>query len=190
MSNTWVISDTHFGHLGVTKFLNDDGSKLRPWDNIEDMDEHMVKVWNGTVSPTDRVYHLGDVAINRRHLITLSRLNGRLRLIKGNHDIFKLNDYLPYFDDICAYVVKKTPQGGKCILSHIPVHPESLGRFGLNIHGHLHSNKVMDHRFPDKWQKVDPRYVNVSVEQIDYRPILLEDAIARGVPEDITCLKG
>ena len=29
------------------------------------------------------------------------------------------------------------------ILSHIPIHTESLGRFGTNIHGHLHANRVM-----------------------------------------------
>lgn len=175
----WVISDNHFGHVGVTCFLNEDGSKLRPWDNIEEMDEYMVERWNSVVRPSDRVYHLGDVVINRRHLVTLGRLNGRKKLIKGNHDIFRLSDYTPYFDDICAYQVKKTPQGGKCILSHIPVHEESLGRFGLNIHGHLHSNLVKRNGFVDK------RYVNVSVEQINYTPILLEEAMARGVPEDL-----
>ena len=181
MSKTWVVSDTHFGHLGMCRFLNDDGSKLRPWDNTEDMDEVLVNNWNSVVADEDRVYHLGDVVINKKHLHTLYRLKGRKVLVKGNHDIFKLKDYTPHFDDIRAYVVKKTPQGGKCILSHIPVHPESLGRFGLNIHGHLHSNLVRDKR-----GKADTRYVNVSVEQTNYFPILLQDAIARGTPQEIT----
>jgi calcineurin-like phosphoesterase family protein len=186
LTKTWLASDTHFSHVNICKFTNADGSPLRPWDDPDEMDEALVKNWNSVVQPQDRVYHLGDVVINRRALTILSRLNGRLKLVKGNHDIFKLSDYLPYFDDICAYVVKKTPQGGKCILSHIPVHPESLGRFGLNIHGHLHSNIVM-REVRKNWAPVpDLRYVNVSVEQTNYTPILLEDAIARGVPEDIT----
>lgn len=161
---TWVISDTHFGHVGVTKFLCADGvTKVRPWDNIEEMDEALVANWNKVVEPKDRVYHLGDVVINRRHLKTLERLNGRLCLIKGNHDIFKLADYTPYFDDIRAYnVVKHNDM--KVIMSHIPVHPDQLGRFEINIHGHLHQNKIDD-----------KRYINVSVEQIDYTPKLLQD---------------
>lgn len=184
MTKTFVTSDSHFGHIGVTKFLRTDGSKLRPWDDITNMDEALVHNWNAVVAPQDRVYHLGDVVINRRHLATLHRLNGRKVLVKGNHDIFKLSDYTPHFDDIRAYIVKKTPQGGKCILSHIPIHEESLGRFGLNIHGHLHANVVMR---KDRWGKetMDLRYVNVSVEQTNFAPILFEDAIARGVPEDI-----
>jgi len=35
MSNTFIISDTHFGHAGVCRFLCEDGSKLRPWDDPE-----------------------------------------------------------------------------------------------------------------------------------------------------------
>lgn len=180
MSRTWVAADMHWGHQGMCNFLREDGvTKLRPWEYAEEMDEFMVKVWNETVDPRDRVYVLGDVAMAKRQVATMGRCNGRKVLVKGNHDIFDLNTYLPYFDDIRAYVVKKTPQGGKLIMSHIPIHEESIGRFGLNIHGHLHSNIVKDaNGNPDK------RYVCVSMEHIDYKPLSLEDAIARGVPVD------
>lgn len=174
----FVIADTHFGHRGVCEFLRADGTKLRPWDNAADMDDAMIKAWNKIVKPEDRVYVLGDLAINRKAVATIANCYGRKVLVKGNHDIFNLNDYLPYFDDIRAYVVKKTPQGGKLIMSHIPIHEESLGRWGLNIHGHLHSNVVM------RGKKPDPRYVCVSVEQTNFVPILLDEAIARGKPED------
>jgi calcineurin-like phosphoesterase family protein len=177
---SWVVADPHFGHNGVTQFTLDDGcTPLRPWDTPDEMDEELVKRWNDVVGPNDRVNLLGDVVINRRCLVTLGRLNGRKRLVKGNHDIFKLKDYLPYFDDIAAYHVMKTPQGGKLIMSHIPIHPESLGRWGLNIHGHLHANRVMKNGL-----EPDLRYVCVSVEHTNFAPITLEEAISRGVPED------
>lgn len=187
MKKSFVIADPHFGHKGVTQFLREDGTKLRPWDNPEEMDEELVKRWNAVVGVNDRVNLLGDVVINRRCLVTLGRLNGRKRLIKGNHDIFKLADYLPYFDDIAAYHVMKTPQGGKLIMSHIPIHPESLGRWGLNIHGHLHANVVMKDEWPTKGHTIktpDLRYICVSVEHTNFAPITLEEAISRGVPED------
>jgi len=168
MSRTWVISDTHFGHKGVTQFLRKDGSKLRPWDHPDEMDEALVANWNSVVEPRDRVYHLGDVAINRRALPILNRLNGRKVLVKGNHDIFKLSDYVKYFDDIRAYVVGKFGPDKMYVMSHVPVHESQLYRFNINIHGHLHSDTLDD-----------PRYINVSVEQINYTPIELTELCKR-----------
>jgi calcineurin-like phosphoesterase family protein len=182
MPATFLISDTHFGHAGVCRFLRNDGvTKLRPWDDPEEMDEYMVQAWNERVRPKDKVYHLGDVVINRKHLTTLGRLNGDKVLIRGNHDIFKLEDYTPYFRDIRGYHVMSG-----MILSHIPVHEESLGRFGVNVHGHLHANRVMRRaestvEFMERGERswIDPRYHCVCVEQTDFAPILLEDMIKR-----------
>lgn len=174
MPAVFLVSDTHFGHAGVCKFLRDDGTKLRPWDSPEEMDEEMVKRWNETVRPNDKVYHLGDVVINRKALHILGRLNGDKVLIKGNHDIFRLEDYTQYFRDIRAYHVMN-----KYILSHIPVHTDSKGRFAGNIHGHTHSNRVMKMHGEVRTKDVDPWYQCVCVEQTDFRPILFEDVIKR-----------
>ena len=169
MPAVYLVSDTHFGHAGVCRFLRNDGvTKLRPWDNPEDMDEFMIKAWNETVRPNDKVYHLGDVVINRRALATLARLNGDKVLIRGNHDIFRDDEYRKYFRELRAYHVMNG-----MILSHIPIHEESLGRFGTNIHGHLHANRVM------KDGAVDVRYHCVCVEQTDFAPVLFEDVIKR-----------
>jgi calcineurin-like phosphoesterase family protein len=130
---------------------------MRPWDDVNEMDEEMVKRWNEVVKPEDKVYHLGDVVINRKALVLLSRLNGDKVLIRGNHDIFKVKDYLPYFRDVRGYHVLD-----RMIFSHIPIHPESKGKFTANVHGHLHYRKLED-----------PWYQCVCVEHTDYRPIEL-----------------
>ena len=169
MPSVFLTSDTHFGHLGVTKFLRDDGTKLRPWDSVEEMDEALIANWNSVVKPNDKVYHLGDVVINRKALHTLHRLNGEKVLIKGNHDIFKLEDYTPYFKDIRGYHVMNN-----FILSHIPLHPDAKGRFNGNIHGHTHYNNVMIRGFNGKPIEQDPWYTCVCVEQTNYTPILFE----------------
>ena len=168
MPAVFLVSDTHFGHAGVCRFLREDGTKLRPWDSPEEMDEYMVEAWNKKVRPNDKVYHLGDVVINRRALKILALLNGDKVLIRGNHDIFRDTEYRHYFREIRAYHVMNG-----MILSHIPIHSDSLGRFGTNIHGHLHSNRVM------KDGIVDTRYHCVCVEQTDFAPILFEDVIKR-----------
>jgi len=176
MPAVFLVSDTHFGHAGVCRFVRNDGvTKLRPWDDPAEMDEFMVKAWNERVRPNDKVYHLGDVVINRKALGIMRRLNGDKVLIRGNHDIFKDEDYREHFRELRAYHVMNG-----MILSHIPIHSESLGRFGVNIHGHLHANRVMLPGFNGKITDiVDTRYHCVCVEQTDFAPILFEDVIKR-----------
>jgi calcineurin-like phosphoesterase family protein len=183
MQATFLVSDTHFGHAGVCRFTHPDDPevKLRPWSDPDEMDEEMVRRWNERVRPTDKVYHLGDVVINRRALRTLHRLNGDKVLIRGNHDIFRDEEYRIYFRELRAYHVLNG-----MILSHIPVHEASLGRFGVNIHGHLHASRVKRARGVDaKTGAVlygtdnDLRYHCVCVEQTDFAPILLDDVYKR-----------
>ena len=176
MPSVFLVSDTHFGHTGVCRFVRNDGvTKLRPWDTAEEMDEFMVKAWNERVRPTDKVYHLGDVVINRKALGIMRRLNGDKVLIRGNHDIFRDTDYREHFRELRAYHVMNG-----MILSHIPIHTESLGRFGVNIHGHTHANRVMMPGFNGKITNiVDVRYHCVCVEHTDFAPILFEDVIQR-----------
>lgn len=182
MPAVFLTSDTHFGHAGVCRFTRDDGvTKLRPWDDPQEMDEELVRRWNERVGKNDKVYHLGDVVINRKSLGIMRRLNGDKVLIRGNHDIFRDDEYRKYFRELRAYHVMNG-----MILSHIPVHPDSLGRFGVNIHGHLHAHRVMrtgttipfgDGTFTPT--EIDVRYHCVCVEQTDFAPILFEDAIKR-----------
>jgi calcineurin-like phosphoesterase family protein len=182
MPATFLVSDTHFGHAGVCKFTEADGvTKVRPWTDPDEMDEEMIRRWNDAVRPNDKVYHLGDVVINRKSLKTMTRLNGDKVLIRGNHDIFRDDEYREYFRELRAYHVLNG-----MILSHIPLHEASLGRFGVNIHGHLHSNKVKKARGVDARtgailysDENDVRYHCVCVEQTDFTPILLEDVCKR-----------
>jgi len=176
MPAVFLVSDTHFGHAGVCRFTRTDGvTKLRPWTDPDEMDEFMVAAWNERVRPNDKVYHLGDVVINRKALGIMRRLNGDKVLIRGNHDIFRDVEYREHFRELRAYHVMNG-----MILSHIPIHSESLGRFGVNIHGHLHANRVMLPGFNGKITDiVDTRYHCVCVEQTDFAPILFEDVIRR-----------
>jgi peptidoglycan hydrolase-like protein with peptidoglycan-binding domain len=50
------------------------------------MDEYMVKVWNETVKPTDKVYHLGDVVINRKALKILGQPAPKVTIAEENND--------------------------------------------------------------------------------------------------------
>ena len=158
--NIWFCSDHHFGHRNILTFTDDENELIRPFSSIQEHDETIIHVHNSLVKQNDRVYFLGDVAIPRSGLKCVDKMNGRKVLIKGNHDIYKLKEYVDIFQDIRAY--KVMPKEG-LIASHIPLHPDSLSRFKVNVHGHTHINNL-----PDK------RYINVCMEVCNYRPINLD----------------
>lgn len=161
MPNIFFISDTHFSHSNICKFINYDGSKVRPWDDVQEMDEMLIKNWNNIIRPDDKIYHLGDVCMTKKALDSvMPRLMGKKRLIRGNHDLCSTKDYLKYFDEI--YGVRVLDD---LVLSHIPLNTECITqRYGVNVHGHLHNNVIKN-----------GLYFNVSVERINYIPIAYED---------------
>lgn len=183
MPTAFLYSDPHFSHAGICQFFRADGvTKLRPFENATEMDEHLIERFNATVSSRDKVYFLGDIVINKKALdAVMPRLNGDKVLIRGNHDIYKLKDYSKYFRDVRGCHILDG-----MILSHIPIHPDSLGRFGTNIHGHLHEKRVRKARGVDARTgeilystEIDTRYHCVCVEQTEYAPISFDDVIKR-----------
>lgn len=166
MSKTWFCSDHHLGHANIIKFLNKDGQRIRPFDSVQEHDETIIERHNSLVRPEDRVYFMGDVSMKRKDIELVRRMNGRKKLIKGNHDIFKLKDYVPYFEDILSYRVY--PEHG-IIFSHIPVHKQQLlHRFKFNGHGHLHQNLIED-----------DQYINLCLEHTNFYPVDMEEILER-----------
>jgi len=77
---TWFTSDTHFMHRNVLNYCK------RPFKDVYEMNEAMIKMWNKTVKPFDTVYHIGDFSMgNKAHKEVVHKLNGRKILISGNH---------------------------------------------------------------------------------------------------------
>lgn len=152
MSNVFFVSDTHFGHENIIKYCN------RPYANAEEMTKDLIARWNATITKRDTVYHLGDVCFKSEHLPIMDELNGAKKiLILGNHDQLPISDYASYFDEIYGMTQYKG-----FWLSHCPMHPDEL-RNKKNIHGHTHTNNMTG--------STKGMYKNVSVENIDYKPI-------------------
>jgi len=82
----YFISDLHFDHKNILKYNAEFRSQ---WNTIEEMNEGLIKLWNETVSPQDEVYFLGDLTFKMKaqnYINILSRLNGKVHWIFGNHD--------------------------------------------------------------------------------------------------------
>jgi calcineurin-like phosphoesterase family protein len=98
--NIFVTSDTHFAHYNIIKYCN------RPFSDLIEMHECLIKNWNDIVSPDDLVFHLGDFQMPSDFYILnkiVTRLNGDKILIKGNHDYLDDSAYLNAgFLDVCT----------------------------------------------------------------------------------------
>ena len=164
--NTFVISDTHFGHQGIIEFENVYRGHFK---NAEEMDECMVERWNAVVKPNDLVYHLGDVAFKNQYDI-VKRLNGTKALIFGNHDNGVTIQRFMEIGFTQFFGMKRI--GREYFFTHCPMHRFELNMYPdmKNVHGHIHSRLVLD-----KTLKPDSDYINVGVELTDFKPIALEE---------------
>ncbi len=140
---TWVTSDLHFGHKNIMKFCPQ--SRARYKDDVDFMNEEMIREWNATVAVDDLIYILGDVAFLPADKATkiMQRLNGRKILVEGNHDRKLLND--PAFRGCFAEVHKYLDinyDGTKVVMFHYPIAEwDQMHRGAVHLHGHLHGGE-------------------------------------------------
>ena len=171
MSELYFISDTHLGHRKLVD------EKYRPFSSVEEMNEIIINNINRIVSPNDTLYILGDVVFQKassEHL--LARINGKKRLILGNHDeITPKSYYSQYFSKILLW---QRFEQFDFVATHIPMHPLNFRGMALNLHGHMHRDTIPD-----------IRYMNVSAERINYETIHVDvikqfAKLARAMGED------
>lgn len=165
--NYFVISDTHWQHENILKFTKEDGTLVRPeFFSVQEMDEIMIENWNKEVkNQDDIVYHLGDVTFGSYEKFCNSiapRLNGRKRLIIGNHDRLKGTRLMDFFEKVDLW---KPLEAFSIVLTHFPIE-EKLFRHGCthNVHGHLHEKSLKS-----------PIHANICVEKTGYKPVNFEE---------------
>ncbi len=152
----YFTSDLHFDHHNLVDFRKDVHNIHLP--NTKAMNEWIVQNHNEMVrKKNDIVWILGDVSWSLHGLEYLKLMNGRKRLILGNHDTegrgLSIDAFLPYFESIHG-VHKKYG----FVMSHCPIHPceiQEKYRWSHNVHGHIHH--------PDRVIK-DPKYTNVNID--------------------------
>lgn len=135
----YFISDLHFGHKNCLAFDN------RPFNTVEEHDEYIIKSWNDTVDIDDDVYILGDISwYNSTKTIEIFRkLNGRLHLIKGNHDtaVLKNPELRSLFVEITDYKELYLDKNTSIILCHYPIPCFKNHYYGwYHLYGHVHTS--------------------------------------------------
>jgi calcineurin-like phosphoesterase family protein len=151
MANVFFISDLHFGHVNM--------AIKRGFENIEDHDNYIISQWNSIVTKRDIVWVLGDITMEKStNYPLLDKLLGIKKVVLGNHDKPQhVPELLKYVNSVSGMVQYKG-----YVLTHCPIHESELGRFRANVHGHVHENSLSN-----------SKYINVSCEAIDYKPLKL-----------------
>lgn len=168
MSKIFFTSDHHFGHKNINKFSN------RPFNSVEEMDEELIKRWNEKVNPEDEVYHLGDVGLisSNKLKIILERLNGKIYLIKGNHENAAL-DCSSRFEWIKDYyelsVKDKEAYKGEqsIVLFHYAIKEWNASHYGTwHLYGHYHGGLADD---------PTSRSIDIGVDCHNFYPLSYEE---------------
>ena len=157
----FVISDTHFYHTNIIRYCN------RPFVDVPEMNRVLVANWNGVVTPEDTVIHVGDFAFGPKENWPVIRkmLNGRIILIRGNHD--KDHAYMRGIGMDEVYDNRVITHNGVTIyLNHYPEFGERKADF--HLYGHVHNGTPPDQ---PKWAR------NMSVEVNGYTPVLLDQIV-------------
>lgn len=169
---TYYISDHHFHHEGIIEYEN------RPFNDVIEMDVFMRNAWNTKVSSKDIVVYGGDLALGsiRRYKERITplvkSLNGRKILVKGNHERSRKTSLAIGFDEVHSYyfedgilVIHKLIQNWNRLLHQIK-------DADYVLYGHVHELLLADPRVAGQ-----EKFINISVEHLDYIPRTMEELI-------------
>lgn len=172
MGNVRFIGCLHLGH--------DNLAKWRGFEDAFQQDEYLIKNWNSVVKKKDITYILGDVTMeNSKHYYLLDRLNGRKKVVLGNHDrIQDVPELLKYVDGVSGAVDYKG-----YMLTHVPIHPSEVHFYRAALHAHIHhSNKLQEFVSLTSYQDIDSvfkstegKYWNVDAKLLDFTPRTLDE---------------
>lgn len=143
----WFTSDNHFFHKNILKFSR----ATRIGDTVEEMNDKMIEIWNSQVAMADTVYMLGDFSFGseEKTVSILGQLNGRLHLVRGNHEHWIGPTSSTFFEWIKDYA-EITIDGQKIVMFHFPILEWNRMHHGaFHLYGHVHGGLQVPGRAMD-----------------------------------------
>ena len=160
-TDIWLTADLHFNHKKIIEYC------LRPFHNVDMMNDFLIESWNYFVKENDIVLVLGDFGFGNKEMLypIIEQLNGNITLLAGNHDKRNTNKF---WNGCVDNYYKKPFKSGDIWFSHEPL---DIDFDEYNIHGHLHGI--------GKRNYVGQSHYEVGVDLHGYRPIKLSYVKAR-----------
>ena len=159
-ATTWLWSDLHLGHEHSRTVFS------RPFPTAAAADTAMMEAWHEQVADDETVICLGDVTVDgaalAHHHEWWRNAPGEKWLVLGNHDVDPINR-IESVEIHHTAITLYAPGDPPLVLTHMPLIQVPYGT--VNVHGHVH----------DEDSPTPSRHINVSVEQVDYRPVRLSE---------------
>ena len=154
MLHRYVLADLHLGQPNIIKYRTQFSSSI-------EHDNYIIGSINAVVNPKDTLILAGDVALGPQAYVMLEKILCRnLILVPGNHDGERCPIRTEYFKHVTGAWPLRMCNTIRAVVTHIPIHLKCLDRWTHNVHGHLHNGQIDD-----------SRYLCVSCEQTDYKPV-------------------
>jgi len=168
----FFTSDTHFGHTNIIKYCK------RPFKNVEEHDEELIKRWNEKVPEDGIVFHLGDLAFGSLEFVNniLRELNGEIHLVIGNHDWRFVNKIDPWLLKTQVQQINMRIGKRHVILNHYPMLAFAGAWRGVDasyqLFGHVHTSPYTDEGLDQARMKMlfTSQY-DVGVDNNDFAPV-------------------
>lgn len=174
----YLVGDWHFFHN--REFIY----KARGFETVEEMNQTIIKNHNSIVKPEDDVYVLGDLLLGgpdnqAAGLELIAQMNGKLHLVRGNHDTDNRWTAYSTLENIIEQqnAIYLDYNKYHFYLSHYPSitsnndYEKPLKARLLNLCGHSHTQ--------DKWMDADKGYIyHCELDCHDNKPVLLDDIIS------------
>lgn len=171
----FFTSDTHFDHENIINFCK------RPYSNIEEMNTELIKNWNNTVPKDSTVFHLGDFSFGgfQKWKSIRDKLNGKIILILGNHDMKNLQLSSEALFDKVYQQMQIIIGGRRVILNHYPLLCYA-GTYRVEdnlvyaLSGHTHISNILSKNTGkdfDRMNNMMPTQYDVGVDFNNFAPI-------------------
>lgn len=176
-SRVFFTSDTHFNHANIIRYCQ------RPFKDTAEMNETLIANWNRTIGNDDIVFHLGDFCLGgaAEWAQMLDRLNGRIYLILGNHDLKNIRQgFIDRFEHV-AMQMRIEVGKKKIYLSHYPYlcfeggYKDDVWQLFGHVHTRL-SNTGID---AGRLQYLYPTQLDVGVDNNNFTPRSFEQVMAK-----------
>lgn len=164
----FFTADLHMGHDRIIKYAN------RPFQNVQDMDEAIIRNWNAAITPYDTTYIVGDFSFHKdqdKTISILNRLNGAKHLVLGNHDKGLNSNVLSRFASVHDYYELHMPpddmylRGQMIVMFHYALKVWNRSHRGsYHLYGHSH------HTLPDDSNSLSID-VGIDGNSYNYTPI-------------------
>lgn len=197
--NIWFTSDFHLFHKKVMDHDNRPFRDEQGEPDVDAMHETIIANWNKVVGKNDIVFYLGDLCLvnPKRTIPIVSRLNGTIHYIMGNHDeyedIVKIGRFATVYDYVDLNIkgiknLNKTLKDKKgkiqehanihfCLM-HFPIYSwNKRHHAAVMVHGHSHGNLHHNEDNTYNYYANNNKAIDVGCNIHDYTPVSYTEII-------------